>query len=118
MAHTIGHGHRPLEVRNDPVTTVNDPDGWSGSSGQKGCRLLRIWHLICHTTGMRTTLDIDGDLLAALLDRHPGSSKTEAIEAALRAYLADDAVSRLRRLAGTLDVDDVSATTRAHDRRS
>jgi Arc/MetJ family transcription regulator len=67
---------------------------------------------------MRTTLDIDDDLLAALLDRHPGSSKTEAIEIALRAYLADDAVSRLRRLAGTLDIEDVSAVMRANDRRS
>jgi Arc/MetJ family transcription regulator len=79
---------------------------------------LRIWHAICHTAGMRTTLDIDDDLLAALLDRYPGRSKTEAIEAALRAYLAEDAVSRLRRLAGTLDIEDVSATSRAHDRRS
>jgi Arc/MetJ family transcription regulator len=67
---------------------------------------------------MRTTLDIDDDLIASLLDRHPGSSKTEAIETALRAYLADDAVSRLRRLAGALDIEDVSATTRARDRHS
>ena len=67
---------------------------------------------------MRTTLDIDDDLLAALLARYPGSSKTEAIETALRAYLSEDAVSRLRRLAGTLDIEDVSATIRAHDRRS
>ncbi len=65
---------------------------------------------------MRTTLDLDDDLLSALLARYPGRSKTEAIEAALRAHLADDAVSRLRSLAGTLDVDDVSASTRAHDR--
>jgi hypothetical protein len=57
-------------------------------------------------------------LLAALLDRYPGRSKTEAIEPALRAYLAEDAVSRLRRLAGTLDIEDASATSRAHDRRS
>ncbi len=64
---------------------------------------------------MRTTVDIDDDLLAALLERYPGRSRTEAIEAALRAHLADDTVSRLRRLAGTLDIDDVSATTRAHD---
>jgi Arc/MetJ family transcription regulator len=66
---------------------------------------------------MRTTLDIDDDLLAALLARYPGHSKTEAIEAALRAYLADDAVSRLRRLAGTLDIDDVAASMRARDRQ-
>jgi Arc/MetJ family transcription regulator len=67
---------------------------------------------------MRTTLDIDDDLLAALLARYPGSSRTEAIEAALRAHLSEDAVSRLRHPAGTLDVEDVSATMRARDRRS
>jgi Arc/MetJ family transcription regulator len=33
---------------------------------------------------MRTTLDIDDDLLAAVLARYPGSTKTEAIEAAPR----------------------------------
>ena len=81
-------------------------------------RLIVIWHAICHTAGMRTTLDIDDDLLAALLARYPGHSKTEAIEAALRAYLAEDAVSRLRRLAGSLEIEDVSAASRAHDRRS
>jgi Arc/MetJ family transcription regulator len=67
---------------------------------------------------MRTTLDIDDDLLAALLARYPGSTKTEAIEAALRAYLADDAIARLRRLAGTVDIEDVSTIIRARDRRS
>ena len=66
---------------------------------------------------MRTTLDIDDDLLAALLARYPGRSKTEAIEAALRAHLADDAVSRLRSMAGTVDIVDVSASIRARDRQ-
>jgi hypothetical protein len=68
-------------------------------------RPLPICHPICHTGAMRTTLDIDDDLLAALLARY-------------RAYLAEDAVSRLRHLAGTLDIEDVSTTSRAHDRRS
>jgi Arc/MetJ family transcription regulator len=66
---------------------------------------------------MRTTLDIDDDLLAALLARYPNRSKTEAIEAALRAHLANDAVAHLQRLAGTMDIVDVSATSRARDRR-
>jgi len=48
---------------------------------------------------------------------HDGIGCNQAIEAALRAYLANDAVSRLRHLAGTLEVDDGSATTRMHDRR-
>jgi hypothetical protein len=60
----------------------------------------------------------DVGLLATLLRRYPGSSTAEAIEAALRAHLAEDAVSRLRHLAGALDVDDRSGTMRTHDRRS
>jgi Arc/MetJ family transcription regulator len=75
-----------------------------------------VWQLIWHTWGMRTTLDIDDDLLAALLARYPGRSKTEAIEEGLRAHLAEDAVARLRRLAGTFEIEDVSGSVRARDR--
>lgn len=78
----------------------------------------RIWHMIWHTRSMRTTLDLDDDLMAALLARTPGLSKTEAIERALRAYLADDAASRLRALAGAVEIEDVSAAMRERDRRS
>ena len=67
---------------------------------------------------MRTTLELDDDLVLALLARHPGASKTEAIQIAVRSYLADDARSRLRRLAGALDVEDLSAELRAADRRT
>jgi hypothetical protein len=55
--------------------------------------------------------------MEALLGRYPGVSKTEAIERAIRSCLLDDATSRLRQLAGTLDVEDVSTTLRANDRR-
>ncbi len=65
---------------------------------------------------MRTTLDLDDSLLEALMRRHPDASKTEAIQRAVRAYLLDDAVERLRRLAGSVEVDDLSATLRSHDR--
>jgi hypothetical protein len=67
---------------------------------------------------MRTTLDINDALMSALLDRLPGVSKTEAIERALRAFLADDATTRLRGLAGSLEIDDLSTTLRSHDRSS
>jgi Arc/MetJ family transcription regulator len=79
-------------------------------------RRQTVWQLIWHTWGMRTTLDIDDDLLAALLARYPGRSKTEAIEEGLRAHLAEDAVARLRRLAGTFEIEDVSGSVRARDR--
>ncbi len=74
-----------------------------------------IWHIIWQ---MRTTLDLDDALIDALRGRHPGVSRTEAIEIAVRFYLATDAVSRLRRLAGSLEVEDVSGSLRDRDRRS
>jgi len=66
---------------------------------------------------MKMTLDLDDALLKALLARHPGVSRTEAIELAVRTYLAGDAVNRLRRLAGSLNVEDPSRL-RKRDRRS
>ncbi len=67
---------------------------------------------------MRTTLDLDDDLVAALLVRNPGSSKKEAVEEAIRAYLATDALDRLRALAGSFPIDDVSRELRRLDRRT
>jgi hypothetical protein len=67
---------------------------------------------------MRTTLDLDDSLVSALLARHPGVSKTEAIEIAVRRYLAESAVSRLRELAGSVEINDVSAELRRADRTS
>jgi hypothetical protein len=67
---------------------------------------------------MRTTLDLDDALLAALIARLPGVSKTEAIQRAVRFYLTHDAVDQLRQLAGSLDIDDVSGPLRRADRRS
>ena len=56
--------------------------------------------------------------MGTLLDRLPGRSKTDAIEHAIEAFLADDAVDRLKRLAGTMEIDDVSPSLRALDRSS
>lgn len=67
---------------------------------------------------MRTTLDIDDDLLRALLARYPGKSKTEAIETALRAHLAEEAAKWLMEMAGKLEIEDVSAELRRVDRHS
>jgi hypothetical protein len=65
---------------------------------------------------MRTTLDIDDDLMATLLARLPGRSKTDAIEHAIGAFLAGDAVDRLKMLAGTMEIEDVSRELRQLDR--
>lgn len=49
--------------------------------------------------------------------RHPGISKTKAIEAAIEDHLRRRAVDRLLELRGKLDVEDVSKEMRAMDRR-
>ncbi len=53
---------------------------------------------------MRAILELDDALIAAPLVRHPGTSRTEATELAVRAYLATDAVRRLRALAGSVEI--------------
>ena len=65
---------------------------------------------------MRTTLDLDDALIAGLAARHPDLSKTEAIQLAVRSYLAADTAERLRQLAGNFEIDDVSQELRALDR--
>jgi hypothetical protein len=67
---------------------------------------------------VRTTLELDDALLAALMARLPGVSKTEAIQRAVRFYLAHDTVEQLRKLAGTVEIDDVSGPLRRADRTS
>ena len=54
--------------------------------------------------------------MRTLLDRLPGHSKTHAIEHAIESFLAGDAVDRLRGLAGTMEIEDVSHELRALDR--
>lgn len=67
---------------------------------------------------MRTTLDLDDELIAALLARYPGASKTEAIERAVRSYLLSDAATRLRELGGTMEIEDRSGELRTSDRHA
>jgi hypothetical protein len=55
--------------------------------------------------------------MEALLAAFPGASKTEAVESALAAYLAESAVSWLRDQAGSVELEDVSAELRRSDRR-
>jgi hypothetical protein len=65
---------------------------------------------------VRTTLELDDVLLASLMSRLPGVSKTEAIQRAVRFYLAHDAADQLRQLAGRVEIDDVSRRLREADR--
>jgi Arc/MetJ family transcription regulator len=67
---------------------------------------------------MRTTLEIDDELLKALMARHPGASKREAVERAIRSHLSKDASTEARALRGDLAIEDVSAEMRRKDRRT
>lgn len=51
---------------------------------------------------MRTTLDLDAELLEAALTETGARTKTEVIELALRVLLEQEARRRLRALAGQL----------------
>lgn len=66
---------------------------------------------------MRTTLDLDGDLMEALMALHPGVSKTKAVETAIEEHVRRSAVDWLLSMRGKLDIEDVSREMRAIDRR-
>lgn len=61
---------------------------------------------------MRTTLDIDDTLMEALLARHPGVSKKEAVERAIREHVRRDAYEKIHALRGKIDIEDVSEELR------
>jgi hypothetical protein len=66
---------------------------------------------------MRTTLDLDDALMEALMARHPGLSKTKAVEAAIEEHVRRGAVDRLLAMRGKIDIEDVSKEMRSIDRR-
>jgi hypothetical protein len=66
---------------------------------------------------MRTTLDIDDHLMETLMARHPGVSKTKAVEAAIEDHLRRGAVDWLLENAGKIEIEDVSKEMRSIDRR-
>jgi Arc/MetJ family transcription regulator len=65
---------------------------------------------------MRTTLELEDELLLDLMRRHPGLSKRKAVEIAIKEYLASDAAHKTRSLAGKMRVEDVSRQMRNLDR--
>lgn len=73
----------------------------------------RLWHI----DAMRTTLDIDDRLMEALMIRHPGETKTKAVETAIESYVRRGAVDWFLANAGEIEIEDVSAEMRAEDRR-
>jgi Arc/MetJ family transcription regulator len=77
-----------------------------------------VWQIICHTHPVRTTLDIDDDLMEALMRRLPGKSKTEAIEEAITEFVRADAVRQLQEMAGTVEFDDAALDREADRERA
>ncbi len=57
---------------------------------------------------MRTTLDLDDALMGALMARHPGETKTKAVESAIEAYLRRDAIEWVIGRAGSFEIEDAS----------
>ena len=55
--------------------------------------------------------------MRALMARHPGESKTKAVEAAIADHVRRGAVDWLLKNAGQIEIADVSAELRAIDRR-
>ena len=66
---------------------------------------------------MRTTLDLDDRLMQALMARHPGETKTRAVEAAIEDHVRRGAVDWLLQNAGKIEIEDASGELRAADRR-
>jgi hypothetical protein len=66
---------------------------------------------------MRTTLDLDTRLMESLMARHPGESKTKAVEAAIADHVRRGAVDWLLANAGSIEIEDASTELRAIDRR-
>ena len=52
------------------------------------------------------------------MSHHPGASKREAVEAAIREYLRRDATEKLLAMAGKVEIEDVSADLRKIDRHT
>ena len=71
-----------------------------------------------HTSAMRTTLDIDDEILSSLMEISGEKTKTAAIEDAISYFLAHEAAMGIRNLRGSIEVEDVSAELRRQDRSS
>jgi hypothetical protein len=67
---------------------------------------------------VRTTLELDDDLVNALVTVYPGLSRTEAIETAIREHLRTSAAKQLRERAGSFHVEDTSQELRSVDRHT
>ena len=66
---------------------------------------------------MRTTLDIDPDLLEKVVETTGERSKTRAVNRALEEYVRRVKINELRAMAGRIPLNDTREQQRAADRR-
>ena len=66
---------------------------------------------------MRTTLDVDPDLLDAVVETTGERSKTKAVSKALEEYVRRTKINELRAMAGRFHLDDTRQQQREADRR-
>ena len=66
---------------------------------------------------MRTTLDIDPDLLDSVVETTGERSKTRAVSKALEEYVRRAKINELRAMAGRIPLNDTREQQRAADRR-
>jgi hypothetical protein len=82
----------------------------------KGVR-VGWWAAYATLHAMRTTLDLDDQLMSALMARHPGETMSKAVETAIAEHVRRGPVDWLLENAGRVEIEDLSAELRAADRR-
>jgi hypothetical protein len=114
-----GHPRRrppraPSALREDPGPPARRMAGDGRGSATTDSRPIYIDATL---DPMLTRLEIDDELLRALMARHPGASRREAVERAIRSHLSKDASAAVRALRGSLSIEDVSGQVRRENRR-
>lgn len=66
---------------------------------------------------MRTTLDIDSNLLDSVVEATGETTKSKAVNAALEEYVRRIKIDELREMAGKYQIDDTRAEQREADKR-
>ncbi len=66
---------------------------------------------------MRATLNIDDDLLEQVMTFTESSNRSEAVRIALKAYIRQQEIRKIRAMRGTMDIDDSWRELRALDTR-
>ena len=64
---------------------------------------------------MRTTLNIDDDLLDQVMQYTESSNRSEAVRRALKAYIRQQELQQARAMRGTIEIDETWRELRALD---